>query len=188
MDDLSGLEQLCRQVYGAYEYLRDNDLSAVSGTSKRLRSGDNQKLNTRIAEELMELHGVIEGTHVHEGFDQDIILEGYEVIYWSFCWAVANKISYEKLVPHERLQKGFSQPIPTVYLLDGIKSLESYKNITDDLLLPTIFSLVGNACAINGTNPSRLLERDIAEMRQKNYLKPYWNSLETNTFRPTSNI
>jgi hypothetical protein len=171
------LESLCREVYGAYQFLSANDLSAVSGTSKRLRSGNSDKLRIRLAEELMELHGVIEGTHFHEGYDQDIILEGYEVIYWAFCLATTANTPYDQISPHLHLQKGFVQPLPKTSLLEALET--STKLITDWAFLPTVFSLVGSACATNGTDPARLLERDREEMRQKDYLTIYWTSLTT---------
>lgn len=171
---LTRLETLCREGYGAYEFLRNNDLSAFSGTSKRLRSGDTAKLRARLSEEIMELHGVIEGTHFHEGYDQDIILEGYEVIYWSFCLAIAHQTPYDRISPHQNLHTGFNKVMSRPNLLTALK--DSLQFLEDIKYLPTVFSLVGSACATNGTDPCRLLERDLTEMRQKKYLALYWTS------------
>lgn len=178
------LEKLCRQAYGAYEYLRDHDLSAESGTSKRLRSGDLTRLRARLAEELNELKGVIEGTHFHEGFDKDIILEGYEVWYWAASLMVAQGFSYEQVKPHTGLENGFNLPAPVRE--QSLKVVENtIKSVTVEppsremnlALFQGVLCLVGMACALNNTPPARLLQRDIDEMQQKSYLKDYWQNL-----------
>ncbi|HEX2914898.1 MAG TPA: hypothetical protein VH186_29160 [Chloroflexia bacterium] len=174
------LEQLCREVWGAYEYLRENDLSAESGTSKRLRAADLTKLKARLLEELMELRGVVEGTHHHEGFDQDIILEGYEVWYWAVCLAIASQIGYDELQPHKALSEGFKAvPAGREALLPAFDTLvekigktTQAEEVKDNFR--SVFRLIGQACSLNRTLPARLLERDRDEMRQKEYLAPYW--------------
>jgi hypothetical protein len=37
---------------------------------------------------------------------------------------------------------------------------------------------VGRTCAFGSIPPTRLLERDLFEMRQKEYLREFWNSRE----------
>jgi hypothetical protein len=177
---LDNLEKLSREVWGAYEYLRDTDLSAESGTSRRLRSSDRHKLGSRLVEELLELRGVVEGTHFHEGFDQDIILEGYEVWYWAACTAINAGMDYEELLPHRALLVGFeSRPVERLELLPAFDKLLGKFAVPqshDDELanLVQVFCLVGRACRLNNTLPARLLERDKSEMRQKDYLANYW--------------
>ncbi len=178
------LEKLCRLAFGAYEFLRDHDLSAESGTSKRLRNGDLDKLRARLAEELAELRGVIEGTHYHEGFDRDIILEGYEVWYWAVNWTIAQEISYGEVQPHFSLEVGYNHPpLPREELLDlGQKLIEqaqtafNHKESTITLVSDTM-RFVGLACTLNRTSPAILVERDIREMKEKPYLVDYWHLL-----------
>lgn len=181
----NALDKLCREVFGAYQYLHDHDLAAESGTSKRLRAGDKSKLKARLLEELHELQGVVEGTHFHEGFDADLILEGYEVLYWAFCWAVALQYSYDSFEPGKQLESGFNAPrLTRAELLPYFQLL--LQEISHTEVIPTeklgqVAFLVGRACALNGTAPSRLLERDRNEMQQKSYLVEYWlttNDLE----------
>jgi hypothetical protein len=177
---LENLEKLCREVWGAYEYLRDTDLSAKSGTSRLLRSSDRHKLRSRMVEELLELRGVVEGTHFHEGFDQDIILEGYEVWYWAACTAISAGMEYAGLLPHRAMMVGFDTPpverpalLPVFDKLLG--KLTGPQSHDDELAnLVQVFYLVGRACRLNDTSPERLLERDKTEMRQKGYLANYW--------------
>ncbi len=174
------LETLCRTVWGAYEYLRATDI-ADSGTSQRLRAGNQSNLLARLVEELSELRGVVEGSHIHEGFEQDIVLEGYEVWYWAVCLAVSAGIKYDQLKPHEALEVGFHAPaIERTALLPAFdlvsQNLVQPRDCDDELEnLARVFWAIGRACSLNGTLPSRLLERDRAEMSQKAYLTAYWN-------------
>lgn len=178
---MSELEKLCREAYGAYEYLRDHDLAAQSGTSKRLRSGDPNKLRSRLAEELGELKGVIEGTHFHEGFDQDIILEGYEVWYWAASLMSAQHFAYAEIQPHLSFESGFKLPaserdaalklIPDTIAAVQIEPADKAATLA---LFGKVIQTIGMACSLNNTPPLRLLERDTTEMRQKAYLSDYW--------------
>lgn len=178
------LEELCRQAFGAYQYLRDHELGTVSGTSKRLRSGNPNLLRLRLAEELEELKGVIEGTHFHEGFEKDIILEGYEVWYWAATLAAALNFSFEDIQPARALESGFT--LPAVQRQQGlsgfltlIKRIKEPSNRKETLSqVRQALSLVGMACSLNQTSPTLLLARDIKEMQQKDYLKDYWESPE----------
>jgi hypothetical protein len=177
----NSLDKLCQDVYGAYEYLRDHDLAAQSGTSKRLRSGDIGKLRSRLLEELYELYGVVEGTHFHEGFDSDLILEGYEVLYWAFSLAIAQQISYTDITPGLQLQQGFqagvlsrSELLP--HFTPVIETVAATQLALGATELSQVAYLVGQACALNQTSPARLLERDRHEMSQKAYLNEYWAS------------
>ncbi len=179
------LDKLCREVWGAYQYLRDHDLTAQSGTSKRLRKGDTASLRLRLTEELHELRGVVEGTHFHEGFAQDLVLEGYEVLYWAFLTALAQNITYAELDPVRQLQAGFeaealSRPELLPHFTFLISQIEKDRvglvALTVSTLAQVVY-LVGHACALNAISPARLLERDRSEMRQKEYLAAYWASL-----------
>lgn len=182
MRSLDELEKLTRSVWGAYEYLRANDLSAESGTSKRLRAGDREKLRARLIEELYELRGVVEGTHFHEGFDQDIVLEGYEVWYWAACLAIASGLSYEAVGAHRALLVGYEAGVSSrESLLPSFDKMISKLTSTspgDAANLSEVLRVVGQACRLNDTPPARLLERDRAEMSEKEYLTPYWQSLQ----------
>ncbi len=180
---MSELDTLCRQVWGAYQYLFNHDLAEQSGTSKRLRAGQPDKLKARLLEELAELRGVVEGTHFHEGFDQDIILEGYEVWYWAVCLAVALELEYDRIDPAWNFNNGYNRPnlsrSSVVEMFDELIKLveqaEGPRLIS--VILPEVFVNIGAACSLNNTDPLRLIERDRAEMSQKSYLQPYWENL-----------
>lgn len=177
---MENLEKLSREVWGAYEYLRDNDLSAESGTSRQLRSSDRHKLHLRMVEELLELRGVVEGTHIHTGFEDDLILEGNEVWYWAVCTAVNAGMDYDSLMPHRALQTGFdTEPVTRPELLPSfdklLKKLDGPQSHDDELAnLVQVFCLVGRACRLNEMPPDRLLAQDKVEMSRKAYLASYW--------------
>src|SRR5581483_3611631 len=63
-----------RLLFGAYAYLRDHDLTDVSKTSARLRA-PGAGFAGRIADELDELAGVLDGTHAHADPRADLLLE-----------------------------------------------------------------------------------------------------------------
>lgn len=181
--EIAQFETLCRRVWGAYEFLQTNDLSQKSGTSRRLRSGDRAKLKARLLEELAELRGVVEGTHFHEGFEQDIVLEGYEVWYWTVCVALSGGYTYAQFQPHQTIMRGYdalppppdrAALLPTFDSL--IQRLAGANSQPDEEIinLQQVFWLLGQTCRLNATPPARLIERDEAEMRQKDYLAPYW--------------
>lgn len=177
---MENLEKLSRGVWGAYEYLRDTDLSAESGTSRQLRSSDRHKLHERMVEELVELRGVVEGTHIHTCFADDLILEGNEVWYWSVCTAINAGMDYDSLMPHRALQTGFdSDPVTRPELLPVfdklLKKLAGPQSHDDEAAnLVQVFCVVGRACRLNETPPARLLEQDKTEMSKKAYLANYW--------------
>ena len=59
------LEPTMKLLFGAYAYLREHDLAAVSATSARLRATDDGDLACRLADELRELAGALDRTHLH---------------------------------------------------------------------------------------------------------------------------
>lgn len=176
---IKNLQELCRQAWGAYEFLRDQDLSEQSGTSKRLRVANLDKLRGRLVEELTELQGVVLGTHVHDGFPQDVVLEGYEVFYWAVCLAVAQGAGYAEIDPAANLQNGFAQPQLAAQPLGDLfqRLISTTTGADDSQTIRQALELVGRACAFAQIDPAQLLERDLTEMRQKDYLALYWRSL-----------
>ena len=177
---MENLEKLCREVWGAYLYLRDTDLSTESGTSRLLRASDRHKLHERMVEELVELRGVVEGTHIHTGFADDLILEGNEVWYWAVCTALTADFDYDTLMPHRALQTGFdTDPVTRPELLPVfdklLKKLAGPQSHDDEQAnLAQVFCLVGRACRLNEMPPNRLLEEDKVGMSKKPYLTNYW--------------
>ncbi|TMD52058.1 MAG: phosphoribosyl-AMP cyclohydrolase, partial [Chloroflexi bacterium] len=122
---IAPLETAMRQLYDAYLYLRDHDLSEESNTSRLLhesldRVGQgtiNQAPTTapwlylvsRLADELQELADVQRGEHVHSGQQPDTILEGSQVGYWLLLLAATAKLHYDDFTPHVSMLRGYNE-------------------------------------------------------------------------------
>jgi phosphoribosyl-AMP cyclohydrolase len=161
------LEILFRQLYQIYEYLRDEDLTAVSATSRALHAADLPWLMQRALDELNELHGVLMGTHRHTADKAaDIVLEGYQACYWLCLMAIAARLPYDRVEPHRHVLCGYTSP-----------NLPASGN-TDPFIttITTGFARVGAACRQSGVHPTALLERDLSELRSRPYLAAFWQA------------
>ncbi len=165
--------------YGAYEYLHAHDLTAVSGTSRLLRTRPAAPL-TRIADELEELAGVLAGEHRHNDLESDLLLEGSQVLYWVAVSGVLMNIGPEQL----ELAAGLSdhpEPKDTPTVIDELRSHAAsfrakHQGIPEFELKETIW-LVGEAMSAAAIDPIRLIERDLAELRTRPYLAGYFASV-----------
>ncbi len=160
------LAQAFQRIYGAYEYLRDHDLEAVSGTSLRLRQPDLAWLRQRAKEELAELAGVLAGTHIHSNQREDAILEGRQVCYWLCLLAAAVRLPYTAFAPDATLSLGYES---------GDRLDEAaLAGLPRQSLLATIANglrLVGGACRQLDIPLMTLAERELEALREKSYLK-----------------
>ncbi|MCC6674746.1 MAG: phosphoribosyl-AMP cyclohydrolase [Thermomicrobiales bacterium] len=164
--------------YGAYEYLRDHDLTDVSGTSRRLRSAPLAPFD-RIADELEELAGVISGEHRHSDLESDLLLEGSQVLYWIAVSGAFLGLDYDAL----ELTAGLSshpEPKDQETVIDDLRAqAELWRNDGADIwefeLKETIW-LVGEAMSAADIDPIRLIERDLAELQSRDYLADYFAS------------
>jgi phosphoribosyl-AMP cyclohydrolase len=162
-----------QRIYRAYEYLRDHDLEAISGTSRRLRQPDLAVLQQRASDELAELAGVLAGTHSHTTPREDAILEGRQVCYWLCLLAAAARMPYAAFSPDAALQAGYESGAT----LDGATLADFTQRPTSQepaALLATIHAglrLVGGTCRALGIPLLTLAERELTELQEKSYLK-----------------
>lgn len=163
--------------YRAYEYLRDNDLSAESGTSRRLREA-HEPLHARLADELGELAGVLDGTHSHQGLIGDVLLEGSQSLYWAALIAVRAGVSWGALRPDRALQTSDDElPRETASRLLRIES-SAWRRASgiDPATLPArchaTLALIAQACQSAGVEPAAILQRDLDDLRTRPYLAP----------------
>jgi phosphoribosyl-AMP cyclohydrolase len=176
--EIDRLAEATRQQYGAYAFLRDNELGEVSKTSRRLhdRSG---RTASRIAEELRELSGVIEGTHRHSDRDSDLRLEATQVIHWIFLFALQNGVTWSRLRPDLGLltgDEGLAQEIVTRLLNAEADRWEEPAEEGADVAARThaTLALVGQVCRCWGIDPLDVVEADLAELQSRPYLAPYF--------------
>ena len=173
-----GPEEMTRRWYGAYTYLRDHDLAAASGTSKRLRSGE-FAFEQRVGDELAELAGVIDGSHVHQGLPDDLLLEGSQVAYWIACAASAARVSWDDLRPELALTANLPAE-SAESMAETLRTNAEHWNAAhvdrDELLANcyATFGLIANAALTLGVEPIALIEHDLADLQSRDYLAPYF--------------
>jgi phosphoribosyl-AMP cyclohydrolase len=171
--------ELTRRWYGAYEFLRDHDLSDVSGTSKRLHD-PSFPFADRIADELEELAGVFDGTHSHQGLIGDILLEGTQVAYWTASLAVQANLTWEQLRPDAGLSHAKSLESPAAASDALRRQAAAWRMHDNQSAIPVepcreVIQLVASACLMAGVDPFELVQRDLREQQDRDYLEPYFN-------------
>jgi hypothetical protein len=166
------LEQQLRQLYRIYEHLRDADLTQQSATARLLHAPDPALLQARLAEELVELAGVADGTHSHAGLPDDAILEASQVCYWTYLLAVVASLPYDTLAPHMPL----AAPKPTTPAAAAGQGRELAAVLTHlappiaTPILDTVLRQVATTCAALGVATAHVVEYDLAQMRERPYL------------------
>jgi len=176
--DVDPLAEATRRQFDAYAYLRDHDLTSESETSRRLRQSD-QQFRSRIADELRELAGVMDGEHRHAGREADALLESSQVIYWLLLESLRNGITWMTLRPDRALATTDEQlPVTTV---SRLLRAEADRWSDNARYLPDVaaaahatLSLVGQACVCAGLDPLAAVQVDLAELESRPYLAPYF--------------
>jgi phosphoribosyl-AMP cyclohydrolase len=166
-----------RLQFGAYAFLRDNPLENASGTSERLRNPAT-KLNGRLAGELRELAGVLDGTHQHSDPESDLRLEASQVIYWVLLGCLHRGLTWDRLRPDIALSTAV--PDGAVPLLQRLRAeadrWEGDKFDDEDLgsRMRHSLSLVGETCRRGGLDPLTVVESDLRDLSSRPYLQPYF--------------
>jgi len=169
------LKTAMRQLYNAYLYLRDHDLSEQSNTSYLLQERSPHYLITRLADELQELADVQIGEHVHSGREPDTILEASQVGYWLLLIAAVYKLRYDDFAPHAAIMQGY-QDRPgyekSAEMREECLNLLATFDIAQ--IVPGLrlgFALIGWACAEARVSPLAPAEYDLEQMRKKGLVK-----------------
>jgi len=169
------LETALRQLYGVYIYLRDNDLSEQSNTSRLLQERSPSYLTSRLADELQELADVQSGEHVHAGRQADTILEGSQVGYWLLLLASSRNIAYQDFTPHLSVISGYQAQYNENKVIEQrqecLSLLASNQPAAVMQGLHLGFGLIGWACAEAGVSPLAPAEFDLGQMRRKGLVK-----------------
>lgn len=171
VDMTSQLETALRQLYGAYLYLRDHDLSTESNTSRLLQERSPIYLASRLADEFQELAGVQTGEHIHSGREADTVLEGSQVGYWLFLLAATNAILFNEFAPHVAVLKGFASNYSEDKVIElrqeslNLLASGEHDKVVQGLQLG--FTFIGWACAAAGVSPLAPAEADLVQMRRK---------------------
>ena len=177
-EEVDPLAEATRRQFGAYAYLRDHDLASKSETSRRLKSPDGN-FRGRIADELRELAGVLDGKHRHAGREHDVLLEASQVIYWLLLEALRNGITWMTLRPDRALATVDAQlaaaTVARLLCAEADRWSESGPDHPDiAAAVHATLSLVAQACASAEIDPFTVVEFDIAELETRPYLAPYF--------------
>lgn len=169
------LEDELRQLYGVYQYLRDNDMSEESNTSRLLQERSHSYLVARLADELQELADVQTGEHIHTDRENDTILEASQVGYWLMLLAATDKLRYEDFTPHASVLSGYHERYGESKAIelrqDCLNLLTARQPTTLDQGLHLGFALIGWACAEANVSPLAPAEYDLEQMRRKGLVR-----------------
>jgi phosphoribosyl-AMP cyclohydrolase len=176
-EGIQNLESLTREWFDAYRFLQDNDLTAVSSTSAKLRA-EQVTIAPRIADELRELAGVLDGTHTHTDPRSDVILEGSQVLYWVVLAALRAQIGWRELRPDRALITA-DDSFPRASAARLLRAEAAHW--TDDVAvtaaqLHAVIALVAQACRSAGVEPIELVKADLVELRSKAYLASFFSA------------
>ena len=166
------------RLWNAYEYLRANDLASVSTTSSLLRTPDFALLRSRLADELVEMAGVLTGEHRHTGPEEDLVLEGSQVCYWVYLCALALNLTFEGLNPARHLAASGAADLSR--LLEDIhatalhaRRLAAGAPRTEQVsLLARALRAVGSSCVSRGVDPLDVVRYDLRQMSARPYMRP----------------
>ncbi|MBA2276630.1 MAG: phosphoribosyl-AMP cyclohydrolase [Chloroflexia bacterium] len=182
-----GIATLTRQQMGAYAYLRAQDLTAVSTTSRLLRLPEGN-VNARLGDELDELAGALAGTHRHIDQEADVALEAAQSLYWLLLTCVRDGVSWEALRPDRALDVAASnermdEELLARLLRETARQWRVRHDTPDSANTPitaaghATLHLVAQACVAVGIEPRDIVRDDLAELRRRPYLEPYFASL-----------
>jgi phosphoribosyl-AMP cyclohydrolase len=170
----AGLADRSREHYAAFAHLRDHDLGTTSRTSALLRDPA-ARYEPRIADELRELAGVLDGTHRHADFTADIELESSQVLYWTTLAALQRRLAWDEWLPDRALATR-SAELSTETLAKLLRAEARQWDAGGDTTasrLHATLALVGQALSAGGVTPDELIAADLAELLAKPYMAGY---------------
>lgn len=158
-----GIAELTRRWWTAYEQLKQGDFAEYSGTSRVLRADDDQ-ISHRIADELNELAGVLDGSHAHRDRTHDISLEGGQVCYWLALACIREGRSWEQVRPDRALDGDREIPSSnTVAALIRANAATWLPDAVGDLAARAheTFGLIAAACATESIPTRDVIAEDL---------------------------
>lgn len=161
-----GIADLTRRWWTSYEQLKHEDFAEYSGTSRVLRADDDQ-VSSRIADELSELAGVLDGSHVHRGRAQDVSLEAGQVCYWLALACIRGELNWEQVRPDRALDgaaDGASASTVATLILGNAATWTV--GAAGDLAARAheTFGLVAAACAVESVPTREVIADDLVNV------------------------
>jgi phosphoribosyl-AMP cyclohydrolase len=168
--DLAGLT---RELMATYALLRDHDVTGLSESSRRLRSPDDT-VTLRLAGELSELAGVLDGSHRHQGMREDIALEASQVLYWALLVSLRAGLSWAQLRPDLALAPARDSVHASTLSALIQSDAESWRRQSAHRDVAAhghaSLALVAQACMTAGVEPVDIVAADLEELRSKSYV------------------
>lgn len=167
--EYASLLQPLAELLGAYRWLAEREIVPESRTW-RILHGEGPDPLERLRDEWGELLGVLDGTHVHEGFERDALLEAYQVLYWT-C------------LLHVRSVSPIDPPLAAHSLLLGWRVGQEPRRMLEAALaqhaepahgLPFLWEALGAACREAGLDPELVVRRDLEDLRERPYMGAYF--------------
>lgn len=171
-----GVASLTQRWWGGYEFLREHNLESESGTSRALRNLATSVL-PRIKDELHELAGVVEGSHVHTTVHDDALLEASQVCYWTAVEAIRSGLTWEDIRPDRALDRSSSEPPPsqpTTASLLRATAEELAPKTFNAAVAHEVFTMVATACLALAIDPLAPIREDLEDLKARDYLTPYF--------------
>ena len=171
------LAQAMRRQFGAYAYLRDNDLAAESSTSRRLRDAGGD-FRGRVGDELRELAGVLDGAHRHTDAASDLRLEASQVLYWVIVEALRRGVTWAELRPDRAMASDYVRPdrrdVARLLAAEADRWNASDPAGECAANARAALALVAMACRSGGLDPFEAVEADLDDLRTRPYLTGYF--------------
>ncbi|MEJ7763218.1 MAG: phosphoribosyl-AMP cyclohydrolase [Thermomicrobiales bacterium] len=174
-DPDADLVTLTRDLLATYTLLRDHDLAAVSSTSTLLRAPDD-RVTPRLADELRELAGAVDGTHSHgDNLATDVALEASQALYWCVLVALRAGLSWDDIRPDRALATGVDAmpPASIASLLRADADVWASHGGPREMLSARChgtMALVAQACRTHGVPVGRVVAEDLRQLRARPYL------------------
>ena len=166
---------------GAYQWLAEHDLITVSGTSRLLRTATPAYLAGRASDELREVAGVLTGEHRHLGLAEDLMLEGSQSLYWMALTALRSGLSTGEilsLVAHSvDSVKSLEERELASLLTTAANQWEVANRDSIATLIQETIALLNRAAGTADRSVSGMIEADLAELKSRSYLEPYFTAV-----------
>lgn len=169
------LAALSQQLFAAYVYLRDHDLTEASRTSRRLRDAKTS-VRHRIADEMEELADVLAGEHRHVDLLHDVRLEASQVIYWILVETLRQDMSWDSLRLDSALattEDGLAADTVVALLRSDARAWRNAAE-TRPAAAHTSLALVAQACTAGGIPPGEVLRADLEDLKTRPYMAPFF--------------
>ncbi len=162
--------------WNAYRFLQEQVPASASSTAALLQESS-RSVQPRIADELRELAGVLRGEHSHGSREEDVVLEGSQVLYWAVVESLRAGFTLADLnLPSALVTAVEGVPPGTVAALleaEADRWSEGTDAISPDQVSGLV-ALVAQAALSAGVAPIDLIKSDLVALREKPYLAHFF--------------